>query len=218
MHNIEKYVTQFKKEFVIRTSPSLKDLENIILHKLYYRLLPYQDNEELFSSLTKNQNVKCNFAVAIRSGDCRHIFYNDNIPPADRPFIFAHEIAHIYLGHYSRDCGYLDTHFRKEQEANEFATLLLRKPKRRIFTYIAHAILLALIYLQLTSPQIFKVAGDTFVSALSQSPAHSSVVVTREGSRYHKKDCGHIKNRNTLQVFSVDKAKSYGYTPCLDCF
>ncbi len=228
MHNIEKYVTQFKREFHIHTLPTLDDLENIIVHKLYYRLTPYQGNEQLFVSLVKNNNIKCKTAVAVRCGDQRYIFYNDNIPPQDRPYIFAHEIAHIYLGHYSRDDGYLDTTYRKEQEANEFATLLLRKSKNSLIGCIVCAALIFLLAFCHFSPGFLKsyklttaVTEELFLTTINQYNLYTSgetVVVTSTGNRYHKKDCKHIKDRNNLKFILIDEALSDGYQPCLDCF
>ncbi len=228
MHNIKKYVAQFKREFHIHSTPTLDNLESIIVHNLYYKLLPYQNNEELFYSLTKNPDIKCKTAIAIRSGDQRYIFYNNNIPPQDRPYIFAHEIAHIYIGHYSRDDGYMDTAYRKEQEANEFAAFLLQKPKNHIGMYISCITLALLISFCALFTQFIEVDGNmsTHTLVLGQHitlqidvhPSEKIVVVTNTGKKYHIANCKHIKNRINLKIISIKDALANGYTPCLDCF
>ncbi len=228
MHNIKKYVTQFRKEFHIRSLPTLDDLENIIVHGLYYKLLPYQGNEELFYSLVKRPDIKCKTAIAIRSGNQRYIFYNNDIPPQDRPYIFSHEIAHIYINHYSRDNGYMDTSYRKEREANEFATFLLQKPKKRIVTCIACAATAILVILY----SIFAYFNRSYknisivVSVFNQSTpsevnirvSDNMVVTTTVGRKYHKINCSHVKNKTNLKTVTVNEAITNGYTPCLDCF
>ena len=43
-----------------------------------------------------------------------------------------------------------------------------------------------------------------------------TVYVTKSGSKYHRQDCSHIKNK---LIFGIDlnTAKDQGYEPCTDC-
>ena len=44
-----------------------------------------------------------------------------------------------------------------------------------------------------------------------------TVYVTPSGKKYHRANCRHIKNAETIIDFSIEGAKDAGYDPCKDC-
>ena len=44
-----------------------------------------------------------------------------------------------------------------------------------------------------------------------------TVYVTPSGKKYHRANCRHIKNTETIIDFSIEGAKKAGYDPCKDC-
>lgn len=44
-----------------------------------------------------------------------------------------------------------------------------------------------------------------------------SVFVTKNGTKYHKADCYHIKDSDVIEL-TVSEAEEAGYEACKDCF
>lgn len=46
----------------------------------------------------------------------------------------------------------------------------------------------------------------------------SAAIVTEYGYRYHRYDCPHLDNVDSIWIYNIEAAKSRGYTPCKDCW
>lgn len=46
---------------------------------------------------------------------------------------------------------------------------------------------------------------------------NGACIVTQSGSRYHRYNCPHIKDRS-FWIYNIELAEYKGYSPCLDCW
>ncbi len=224
MKPVEKSVKEFKKEFKVRRIPDLAKLR-LIIKAMSYQLLPYQGNETLLMELYGTTDIK-RPAITMSHKRKRYVFYNAEITERDLLFILAHEIGHIYLNHIQRSEGYYDTSEYREEEANEFASMLMHKQRN---PYVLHISSAAAVITFICSAQFILPINDipdtpAMQKYTQQSPTPVSapnvndVVITETGDKYHKPDCGHIKDKESLKTVTIDEAIKFGYESCMDCF
>lgn len=56
------------------------------------------------------------------------------------------------------------------------------------------------------------------INSSETSECNNAVYVTKTGKKFHKSNCKHIKNSDTIIDISIDQAIITGYEPCKDCF
>lgn len=137
----------------------------------------------------------------------------------DKLFLLAHELGHYFLNHEAK-CTVED-----ENNANEFARLLLKKRLNKPFIAALSAVVI------ICTAFAFYLGDDKDagqaphqqqqIQQEEQKIINDEVgqiyIVTRTGDKYHLPDCQYVRNKtNTLEI-TLDKAISMGYEPCKIC-
>lgn len=100
-----------------------------IIERSGWEIYSYKEGKEIIDSYNLQSMVDSNDAFATRIGDRFIIFYSDSISQLDFPFILAHEIGHIVLGHLDNT----ENIYEKERDSAYFANELLQYvPKFRL--------------------------------------------------------------------------------------
>lgn len=145
----------------------------------------------------------------------RLVFVNNALTEEEKTVVLAHELGHIVFGHLNTSAVF-GQDVTDEHTANEFSHYLLTLHKGTEFAFFvrkhkkaAIAIVLAL---------VLAVGGITVTKAvLTQQSYHGEYYVTATGTKYHKKDCVIIKDRNNLRRFTEEDYASGEYGPCALC-
>ena len=140
----------------------------------------------------------------------RIVFMQENLSQQEQMILLSHELGHILCRHMEQTrisgpgSGVL-----QEQEANEFASILLRYNRRcrprRTALWIGGGL---------------AAAAALVVLVLCLLPAGSGqrVYLTESGRCYHKQDCQYVIGKDNTTSVTVQQAKAAGYDACSWCF
>lgn len=218
-----------------------------IIERSGWEIYSYKEGKKIIDSYNLQSMVDSNDAFATRIGNRFIIFYSDNISPLDLPFILAHEIGHIVLGHLDDT----DNIYEKERDSAYFANELLQYvPKFRLgCSEIIAGILILLsiwaicmavktnkddtnnISTEIVTSTISSVNTDSITATENYLSTTSSAIseiietdtisqpvfITKFGTKYHVDGCRYIKDKDDLIELSVDEAEHAGYEPCDVC-
>ena len=199
-----------------------------IIQRSGWEIYSYKDAVEIIDSYNLQEMAEKNDSFASNIGNRIVILYNSEISQLDLPYVLAHEIGHIVLGHLN-DVDDIGDVYAKERDCGYFADELLKYNPDRfirkigIFSGIT-AVLIAL------GVGIFTFFGEKSDNSSQNSETDFNVVteteiqdtievyVTKYGKRFHLAGCRYIKHRNDLLEISVEEAEIAGYEPCEICF
>lgn len=144
-----------------------------------------------------------------------------NKTATDKPRRYAHEVAHIVLGHD------LDSRaqFQNDEEANAFADQLVRRhfSKNQIIALAASAALVVSLILHIPGIAHPK-AGQAAAPASNHAGIVDTagdpsdiVVITKSGDKYHRADCVYVQNKTNTQELTREKAEALKKEPCAAC-
>ncbi|MGM9544384.1 MAG: ImmA/IrrE family metallo-endopeptidase [Romboutsia timonensis] len=218
-----------------------------IIERSGWEIYSYKDGKVIIDSFNLQCMVDSNDAFATRIGDRFIIFYNDNISPLDFPFILAHEIGHIVLGHLDNT----ENIYEKERDSAYFANELLQYVPKFRLTYseiIAGILILLSVWAicmavktkkdntdnisteiitstisstntdSITTTESYLSETSSTISEIIETEAISQTVfITKFGTKYHLAGCRYIKDKDDLIELSVDEAEHAGYEPCDVC-
>lgn len=203
-----------------------------IVQRSGWEIYSYKDAVEIIDSYNLQEMVEKNDSFASNIGNRVVILYNSEISQLDLPYILAHEIGHIVLGHL----GDTNDIYEKERDCGYFADeLLAYVPKMRsgdigsaIFVGLATALFMS-VNIILPSKDYPQDMTETTVSVISEesnssysasedSVVGTSVFVTKYGKKYHLAGCRYIKGKDDLLEISVEEAERAGYEHCEICF
>lgn len=138
----------------------------------------------------------------------------------DKPRCYAHEVAHIVLGHD------LDSirQFQNDEEANAFADQLVRPHfgKNQILALaaaVAFGVSLILHIPGLIHPkagQAAPISHQTGIVDVTENPS-DIVVITASGDKYHRPECAYVQNKTNTQELTREKAEALKKEPCAVC-
>lgn len=218
-----------------------------IIERSGWEIYSYKDGKVIIDSFNLQSMVDSNDAFATRIGGRFIILYSENISPLDFPFILAHEIGHIVLGHLDNT----ENIYEKERDSAYFANELLQYVPKFKVTYseiIAGILILLSVWVICMAVKINKddtdyVATEIITSTISSANTDSitatesylsetsstiseiietdaiiqTVFITKFGTKYHVDGCRYIKDKDDLIELSVDEAEQAGYEPCEIC-
>jgi len=169
----------------------------------------------LITEFQLNDLVKTSNGFIFSYGDYRLIFINYDLSQREKAIVLAHEIGHIVCKHIhtEQDIGF---NVQDEYEANEFAHYLLNPSLSRIIRIwiLTHkkAVLALVIFL------VFVIVGTSIaLTVKTQRSYYGEYYVTSTGSKYHKKDCVFVKNKDNVKRLTKEEFESGNYTPCEMC-
>lgn len=224
-----KEIKKLLKSTKIASFPvGLTEIKQII-QRSGWEIYSYQDAAEIIDNYRLKDMAEKNDSFATRIGDRVVIFYNNEISQLDLPYVLAHEIGHIVLGHL---CDTNDI-YEKERDCGYFADeLLAYVPKIRsgdigsaIFVGLATALFMSVTIIlpskdspqDMTETTVSVISEESSYSVSEDSVVDTSVFVTKYGNKYHLAGCRYIKGKDDLLEISVEKAERGGYEPCEVC-
>lgn len=201
-----------------------------IIQRSGWEIYSYKDAVEIIDSYNLRGMVEKNDSFASNIGNRIVILYNSEISQLDLPYILAHEIGHIVLGHL----GDTNDIYEKERDCGCFANELLGYMPNRmagIFCGIG-AVVAVLVSGIILFNQNYSITQntpqDTGVNitisidenVLSEHilTETTPVYITQYGEKFHLEDCRYIKNKDNLIKVSIAEAVKAGYEHCEICF
>ena len=176
----------------------------------YSRVSNGREVTTLLTSLHLSDYAARQSAFTYQDPHLRIVFMQENLSQQEQMILLSHELGHILCRHMEQarvsgpGSGVL-----QEQEANEFASILLRynrrcRPRRMaLWAGIGLAAAAALVVLAL---------------CLLPGGAGQTVYLTESGRGYHKKDCQYVIGKDNTTAVTVQQARASGYDPCSWCF
>lgn len=246
----EFFIMRFSKEIkkliksakIINFPIGLTEIKQIV-QQSGWEIYSYKDAVEIIDSYKLQEMVEKNDSFASNIGNRIVILYNSDISQLDLPYILAHEIGHIVLGHLN-DADDIGDIYAKERDCGYFADELLKyNPDNFIHKFIhkigifggISTVLVALGICIFTffgensdnSPQISEVDVNSVSVTESEFTSKTvaetgddtlAVYITQYGEKYHIEGCRYIKDKDDLLKISVEEAERAGYEPCEICF
>lgn len=202
-----------------------------IIERSGWEIYSYKEAFDIIEQYHLQEMAEKNDSFATHIGDKTVIFYDDKISQLDFPYILAHEIGHIVLGHLD----ITDDIYIKERDCNCFANELLGYiPNRKIGFFcgigaVTTAVIAGIVLLFTQNYSITQnTPQDTGVNitisidenVLSEHilTEATPVYITQYGEKFHLEGCRHIKNKDNLIKVSIAEAVKAGYEHCEVCF
>ena len=159
------------------------------------------------------------------------VFIDGSLHADDRLYLALHELGHIVLGHVGDGKLVTRNSVLIDIEADNFAYSIINGKEKFPFTYVAVAIIITAMafnsYYNTAKTQTFvyeenRVSGAEVISETiqteteTQTDAISNIVyVTPSGTKFHKKGCRYIKNKDVKEYSRNNAVKKY--SPCSSC-
>lgn len=217
--DIKKKVRKFIKTERLTTvnNQSLSSAASRLGYTIVYysRGVNATDVETLISEFHLEGLVKTSNGFLYTSGDYRLIFLNSDLSNDEKTIVLSHEIGHIVCKHLHSDQG-IGFDVREEYEANEFSHYLLNPTSLQKIGQTAsnHKKTLIAIMLVLT----LLIGGIVTSSVVKKHNSYyGEYYITPTGTKYHKKDCVFVKNKNNVRRLTKEEFESGDYTPCEMC-
>ena len=214
----------------ILSQQKLKEIAVKMGFKIYR---PKSRDDEIIETLKIGDVFEKQSVFSYAKGNIKYIFVDNTISEMAAAEMMLHEIAHIYLGHLEKSQFPADS---DEAEANMFVSELKaivygqhRKVHILSSIIVAMSVLILMLSLHIAYTTSMNLQQETlpasnsdvvtsFNADISNTAAQSeSVFVTKNGTKYHKADCYHIKDSDVIEL-TVYEAEEAGYEACKDCF
>lgn len=224
-------IKQLVKSAKITNFPiALPELRQIINH-FEWEIYSYKEATEIIDGYNLKEMADKNDSFVSVIDNRIIIFYNSNISQLDFPYILAHEIGHIVLGHLSSS----DDIYTKERDCNCFSEELLKYSPKTQNNNIATTLPIVMLILAVAiwficiwnydknhviviENSMITTEEDTYNTEKASYPNEfSTVYVTKYGKKYHRSHCIYIKNKDNILEISVEEATKAGYEPCEVC-
>lgn len=208
----------------------LSEIKQIIEHS-GWEIYSYNEAVDIIEQYKLQEMVEKNDSFTANIGSKTIILYDDKISQLDFPYVLAHEIGHIVLGHFDMT----DDIYTKERDCNCFANELLGYiPNHKIGIFCGIGVIIAVI-VSGTIILFNKNYGNTQNSPLDTSlnitisidenvlsehiiTEMTPVYITQYGEKFHLEDCKYIKDKDNLIKVSIAEAVKAGYEHCEICF
>lgn len=205
-----------------------------IIEQSGWEIYSYNEAIDIIDQYQLQEMVEKNDSFATRIGNKIVIIYDDNISQLDFPYILAHEIGHIVLGHLDSTDN-TDDIYTKERDCNCFANELLGYiPNHKI------GIVCGIGAITIPIITIIAVLFNNSYSITQNPPQETGVNITisidenvlsehiitettpvyikKYGEKFHLEGCRYIKNKDNLIKVSIAEAVKAGYEHCENCF
>lgn len=230
---MNKEVIRFIKRYGLTKINLSSSLLERIFTEAGYRIILFNKShnpqavQKVIDAYGLNNQIKNRKVFTFTDDEVKMLFMHEYIDEDALIHYLLHELGHIRLRHTRNS----DDEDIQEKEADEFAVLVkgslqsryrLQKAGKRCVFIMSVAMLIVCIVCLLHIPERLQRTSNAVTALSSPAPFVSSevdvVYVTKSGSKFHKRNCRHIKNSDTIIDISIDKAIITGYEPCKDCF
>lgn len=215
---VKKAVKLFKHQYSFRSYNYESLCKITVEHGFtiieFNNIVNNENIEILVKSLNISDLISQSKGFTYADSNYRLVFIHEDLSPNEKNIVLAHEMGHIYLEHLS-SLPIIGKDVREEYEANEFVHYLLtpsffRRTVRWITSHkrflIITAIHLCLLTVGLVANYLYSKNTDTI-----------QYYITETGTKYHTKDCMHIKNKKNVTVMTNEQLESNDYKPCGTC-
>lgn len=214
---IKKYHLNVSNVQSISYLTSIAELANFKVYR------PKNSDDRIIKSLGLIQPFEEHFSLSYSHNGSNYIFIHASISKKFAASMILHEIAHIYLGHLNEFKIPTES---DETEANMFVDSVLKaiyknnKPNVASIIIAVVGIMSFLMSVNISNKYqnaIEPVSGTYLSESTYMQTENESVFVTKNGTKYHKADCYHIKDSDVIEL-TVSEAEEAGYEACKDCF
>lgn len=221
-----------KSTKIINLPVGLPEIKQII-EQSGWEIYSYNEAVDIIEQYNLQEMSANNDSFATRIGNKIIILYDDEISQLDFPYILAHEIGHIVLGHLNNTDN-TDDIYTKERDCNCFANELLGYiPNHKIAIACGIGVITSLIltiivvlfnnnYSITQNPPLdtsFNITISIDESVLSEHITETTpVYITQYGEKFHLEGCRYIENKDNLIKVSIAEAVKAGYEHCEICF
>ena len=212
----KKVVAEFRKKYGI-IKPDLNELRKIISSQ-GYTVIEFNAiyNDANVAAIIEELNLdnliseRKGFTYADASN--RLVFLHEDLSYDEKLNVLVHEEGHIFCGHIEEK-EFIGRDVQQEQEANEFAHYLMNPTfldKSRCFIG-KHKLCISIVAVLLT----VCIVGVSLLAG--EQSYYGEYYVTETGSKYHKADCIHIKNKTNIRRLTKEEFNTGEYEPCEMC-
>lgn len=213
---MNKSITRLAKKFIKRDLKKQLNFEAVEKHlnAIGYIVLFYDEykNLEIIRSYDLiDYSKKCD-AFTVNDGEIKIVFIRKSLSSHDMLFVMLHEVGHIIMGHLECNITTSNKHIQ-EIEADAFAYAVLNYKHNYNFLYCAICIILTAT-VSVTATRALHVCPEA-TQPLSHDVSSEFVQITSSGSKYHRPDCGYVKNKSCSSLSKEEAQKNY--EPCSVC-
>lgn len=172
----------------------------------YSRVSNGREVTTLLTSLRLFDYAARQSAFTYQDSHLRIVFMQENLSQQEQMILLSHELGHILCRHLEQSPATgPGSSVLQEQEANEFASILLRYNRRRkprriaLWGGIGLAAVAALVVL---------------VLCLLPGRADQTVYLTESGRCFHKRDCQYVIGKDNITAVTERQAEDSGYDAC----
>lgn len=174
-----------------------------------------QDVELLIQTLSLTTAINRSRGFTYVDKHHRIVFINENLSDEEKLVVLAHEEGHIYCGHI-KNSSVFGQDVQEEFEANEFVHFLLNQTKvQRLRRWVRHhkiSVIVTSIVLI-----VIVIAISLLTHHIIEEKYYGDYYITETGFKYHKKNCGYVKDKSTVRRMTKDDYESGNYEPCGVC-
>lgn len=215
----KKAACDFMKEFRVTDLYVPRICE--ILDKQGYTVVYFNSlyNEPNVANLIRELNlaelIKDRRGFTYADINTRIVFVNEDLSEQEKLLVLLHEEGHIYCGHL-KEQSVIGRDVIQEYEANEFVHYMLnatpwQKLKSMLCRHRKLVLIASVILVLLTSSCV------TVGCILRNQAYYGEFYITQTGTKYHKKDCIFVKDKNSISRLTKEQFESGAYEPCKIC-
>lgn len=209
---------------------SMTYLQEIAVSEHFKVYRPKCFSDTIIENLGIKDQFEANLSLTYSSEKSHFIFIFAGVSNEIASEMLLHELAHIYLGHLEESQFPADS---DEAEANMFVSEVKsivygqhRKVHILSSIIVAMSVLILMLSLHIAYTTSMNLQQETLPASNSEVVTSlnsdtvvqsESVFVTKNGTKYHKADCYHIKDSDVIEL-TVSEAEAAGYEACKDCF
>ena len=201
---------------------SISFLQDIAVKEHYKVYRPKNSFDEIVTLLKMEEYFEAHWAFVYSGTKNKIIAIHSDVPDSFAARMLLHELAHIFLHHI--DANTIPA-VSDEAEANMLVDCIYKEVyKSKVPNVISIVLFVAAVFTLMISIHIFNDRRDTiesvngtYISSSQLQQQSESVFVTKTGEKYHRADCYHIKDSETIEL-TISEAETAGYKPCKDCF
>lgn len=210
MEKPQKLAQEILRKYKL-SKPSLDDAL-FIIQEQGYEIIDFDpsSNNDLFQELSLDKDITRQGAFLYRNNKVKLLFIRETLDEREKLYAVAHEIGHILCNHVQDE-----TSVNEEYEANEFAHYFLHPSKNQQAIaavsrrkWISIGTIIFIICLSLIGIW----SWNSFIES-----KYSNYYVTSSGTKYHRKSCSLIKDKENLRRLTKEDVQSGAYEACGVC-
>ena len=215
----KKSVSLFKKKYKLTeiTEGSICNALQKQGYAVIYFNTAFNDENvsQIIGNLKLEETIASHKGFTYSNSKYRLVFVNEDLTEEERLMVLAHEEGHIFCEHVSCQ-PIIGLDVKQEHIANEFAHYLLHPDKsdKTKSWFMRHK----KIVISICACVLLVAVGITVFSIVSKERSYyGGYYITETGSKYHKKNCIFVKNKDNIRRLTKEEFDNGDYEPCDMC-